>query len=94
MYKSPIDVITSQVDNAIMQMKKQQEDYIFQAISNVGVNVDKDELIRALQYDRGQYEKGYRDGVRAVAERFKRICEKDGFVDRYEIIHLLREIEG
>ena len=28
------------------------------------VSVDKDELIRALQYDRGQYEKGYEDGKR------------------------------
>jgi hypothetical protein len=28
------------------------------------INVDREELLNALQYDRGQYEKGYRDGQR------------------------------
>lgn len=33
------------------------------------VDINKDELIRALQYDRNQYEKGYHDGVHdALAE--------------------------
>ena len=32
-----------------------------------GIDVDKDELIKALQYDRGQYEKGYINGYNAKA---------------------------
>ena len=34
---------------------------IFKAVQNVGVNVDRDELIKALRYDRDQYKKGYAD---------------------------------
>lgn len=58
MYKSPIEIFTTDIQTQIM---KQQEEEIYKAIVNVGINVDKDELIRALQYDRGQYTKGYLD---------------------------------
>lgn len=53
-YQSPIEVIQS-------QMRSQIEGEIYRAVMNVGVNVDKDELLKALQYDRGQYQKGYED---------------------------------
>lgn len=55
MYKSPIDIIYG-------QMETQMEGDILRAIQRYGINVDKEELLRALQYDRGQYEKGYADG--------------------------------
>ena len=42
-------------------IKKKDED-IYQAILSYGITVDKDELLRALKYDRNQYEKGYADG--------------------------------
>ena len=42
-----------------MQVKMEGE--ILKAVQNVGVNVDKDELLKALQYDRNQYQKGYDD---------------------------------
>ena len=54
MYKSPIELIMGQIET-------QTENYICKAIRNVGVNVDKDELLKALQYDRNQYQKGYND---------------------------------
>lgn len=57
MYKSPIDLM-------IQGLRMQQEDEIFRSVQNVGVVVDKDELIRALSYDRGQYQKGYTDGLK------------------------------
>lgn len=60
MYKSPIELLIEEFDKKIV--KKQDAD-IYQAVLNCGVNVDKDELIRALEYDRGQYEKGFREGV-------------------------------
>lgn len=68
MYNSPIEMI-------IGNMQMQQEGEIFRAVQNIGVNVDKDELLKALQYDRGQYEKGYKDGIKDgikdFAERLK-----------------------
>ena len=43
------------------------------------VNVDKYELLRALQYDRGQYDKGFAAGYdKAKAESIKMIEELRG----------------
>ena len=54
-YESPIQIIYS-------QMQLQMEGEICKAVQNVGIHVDKDELLRALAHDRGQYDKGYADG--------------------------------
>ncbi len=68
MYKSPIEVVVSQFQEMIIQ---QQDEQTLQAIQKVGIKVDKGELVKALAYDRGQYEKGYTDGIVAFAERLK-----------------------
>lgn len=62
-YESPISV--SMVDETVDQVRKEQETVIMQRVKMV-VDVDKDELLRALAYDRGQYEKGYLDGYYAA----------------------------
>ncbi len=53
-----------------------QENYIMQAVQNCCITVDKEELTRALMYDRQQYEKGYADAK--AEERWIpcRDCEK------------------
>lgn len=56
MYKSPIEIIQG-------QLQMQMEDNIMKAVQSVHVNVDKEELLRALQYDRQQYNKGYADAL-------------------------------
>lgn len=62
MYEPPIEItvrdkvladIGEKTDNAIMLEITQQ----------FGVDVDKYELVKALAYDRGQYDKGFADGV-------------------------------
>ena len=53
-YQSPIELIMGQMNLAL-------EGQICKAVQNVGVNVGKEELLKALHYDRGQYQKGYRD---------------------------------
>ena len=53
-YQSPIGLIMSD-----MQVKMEGE--IVKAVQNIGVNVDKEELLKALKYDRNQYQKGYAD---------------------------------
>lgn len=42
------------------------ENEILTAVKNVGIVVDKDELLRALKYDRDQYGEGFRKGKLAV----------------------------
>lgn len=68
MYKSPIELITTEITR---QLNKQTDEAIYQAVQRIGVNVDKDELIKALSYDRQQYQKGYADGVKAVIKKIK-----------------------
>ena len=65
MYKSPIEIIYG-------QMQTQMEGDIFRAVQSYFPNVDKDELLRALQYDRDQYHKGYADGKRDAMEELVR----------------------
>jgi len=56
-YSSPIEIAN--------RMTSQLEEDIMKVIFSYGIEVDKDELIKALAYDREQYEKGYADGQRA-----------------------------
>jgi len=53
-YQSPIEIFQTQMQSQIVGE-------IYKAVMKVGVNVDKDELLKALQYDRDQYQKGYTD---------------------------------
>ena len=59
-YISPIEIISR-------EMQTRFEDNVFKAVIEQGVIVDKDELIKALKYDRDQYEKGYTDGEHGAA---------------------------
>lgn len=73
MYESPIDLIQNEMEIYV-------EGEILKAVQKVGVNVDKEELLRALAYDREQYNKGYRDGVQGVCMRIlERLEEKLSF---------------
>ena len=64
MYKAPIETITDQI-------RLEHENGIVRAVQNVGFNVDKLELQRALQYDRGQYDKGFQDGKAYVVDQVR-----------------------
>ncbi len=57
LYQSPIEII-------MQEMQTQFDGEVFKATQAYGINVDKDELIKALQYDRDQYDKGFADGSR------------------------------
>lgn len=59
MYNSPIELLVTDIQNQIV---KQQDEEVYQAVLHYVPNVDKEELLRALKYDRDQYEKGYMDG--------------------------------
>ena len=70
MYLSPINKMYADITE---QMMKQEEDRIMYTVKQtVGYDVDKNELIRALQYDRQQYDKGYKD---AQAEAQKKVMD-------------------
>ena len=54
-YESPITF-------NIGELNKTFDDSIMKALLKCDINVDKEELIKALEYDRMQYDKGYSDG--------------------------------
>lgn len=89
MYESPVNVIYG-------EMQTQIEGDIFKAIQNVGVDVNKEELIKALMYDREQYSKGYSDGYnQAITEFAERLKIKLGsYYDHYMIDEVAEEMKG
>ena len=62
MYKSPIDIAYKGMELQLEKCAKQLDEDIYKAIMHYDINVDEEELLRALSYDRNQYEKGYADG--------------------------------
>ena len=58
-YVSPIYMATA---TQIEQFENDVGEAVIKTVRRVGVDVDKEELLRALKYDREQYERGYVDG--------------------------------
>ena len=73
MYESPVNLIFQDIERQIVQT---QEQTILNAISKCDVVVDKDELIKAINYDRNQYSKGYKDGVDDVLDKIRAEIEQ------------------
>ena len=103
MYNSPIEIVQSTIDQVRTEIVAKQDEYIYQTVLQTGVNVDKAELIKALVYDRDQYEQGYIDGAREVVEKLKAqytsMLTYDTHEDAVLILHnsldkLLQEVVG
>lgn len=66
MYESPLNRIYRDIQS---QMLKQDEENMMLCVNQaVGYSVDKQELIKALNYDREQYEKGYKDAMSVIED--------------------------
>ena len=75
MYKSPIELIMESIE-------QQFEDAVFNTIrENHKIIIDGEELIKALNYDRNQYQKGYADALAETQKTGKWIdnIEHDGW---------------
>jgi hypothetical protein len=82
MYESPVNLLFQDIERQIVQ---QQEQTILEAIRKCGVVIDKDELIKAINYDRNQYSKGYKDGVDDVLDKLLAIiAKKREFINNIE----------
>lgn len=56
-YKSPIEVTYN-------ELKTGFDDMVMRAVQEVHISVNRFELLKALRYDRSQYEQGYADGLK------------------------------
>ena len=70
-YESPI-TIDHLVKNIAEESANEIDKLTYKAIMQVGVRVDKEELIKALTYDRNQYNKGFEDGFKAALQVSRR----------------------
>jgi flagellar biosynthesis/type III secretory pathway protein FliH len=74
-YKSPITIETDLVHKTaalmIEESKKSLENAIYEAVLSCNVIVDKEELEKALRYDRGRWEEGYNAGYSEGLEKGK-----------------------
>lgn len=64
MWESPIYVYTE--DDITRKITKEVEGYIITETKKVVPYINKEELLKALEYDRNQYEKGYADGRKSA----------------------------
>lgn len=72
MYKSPISI--DYTDEIVDKIQTEQELKILARV-NAEVKVDRDELLKALEYDRDQYNKGYQDGRESVLSELEALLQ-------------------
>lgn len=81
MYDSPIHVDFT--EPVIEKLKDEADEYILRACQKMVVSVDKDELVKALQYDRDQYLRGFTDGclfeppAKTNADRIRQMSDEE-----------------
>jgi hypothetical protein len=87
MWESPIQILT---DDIVKDIARKEDELLMESVHRVGFNIDKDELVKALNYDRDQYEKGYADGIRARNSEIVRCCDCKHNPSKDEWIHCNR----
>lgn len=83
MYESPLTKIYGTIQNQII--KQDEENTMYVVNRAVGYDVDKEELIKALNYDRDQYKKGYADAMAVIEDIKTDIDEQYDRVKPYNI---------
>lgn len=74
MYESPITMYMGQMQEEIE--KQETEQLLLTVNQTIGFDVNKEELIKALQYDREQYTKGYSDSKIDMLVKIKQAREE------------------
>lgn len=95
-WESPIHVTQKDIELTL-------ENEVLTAIHRVGIDIDKEELVKALTYDRDQYFKGYKDAKKEIIHcknckhyheeecpmRFVEwvTWEEDGYIESDDVVH-------
>lgn len=82
MWRSPIN-IHNLADEISEQFNKDTLDYTMKVVRRIAVDVDEKELLAALNYDRDQYEKGYKEGYFEAIESVKAKLKEVGIEFNY-----------
>lgn len=62
MWKSPISIYQTAINGTTTEIDGQ---IIAEIKTQIGIDIDKEELIKAINYDRDSYNRGYYDGLNA-----------------------------
>lgn len=74
-YQSPINMGLGEITNKICkELIDKEEQVLVEYVQSIGFDIDRDELYKALKYDRDQYNQGY---MKAMAEVATIIDEHD-----------------
>lgn len=92
-YESPIKLILNETTK---QLGIECENAVVKASLEMGVDVNKDELIKALAYDRDQYIKGFNDAIKEVLTeigKWSGSSEWGRELPPFELIDRIRDLE-
>ena len=64
MYKSPIEITIQEIAEQITEQR--ENNIVMQIQEQTGIKVDRQELVRALAFDREQYAQGLADGTKVL----------------------------
>ena len=90
MYESPITIVYGDIQT---EFKRETESLIVSCVQNVGVDANKDELVKALSYDRDQYDKGYADAKAEIVhceDCIHRLRHNDDYVCGINVLAYIR----
>lgn len=93
MYESPITIVYGDIQT---EFKRETESLIVRCVQNVGVDVNKDELVKALSYDRDQYDKGYADAKADIVhcgDCIHRLIHNDDYMCGINALAYIRAID-
>lgn len=71
-YNSPIKIIQDIQNN----LRTELDNQIYKAVIDCHIDVDKQELIKALMYDRNQYEQGFKDAKERYGKALDKACDE------------------
>ena len=88
-YKAPIRIFEKQITT-------QFENDVYKAVLKVGIEVDKDELFKALNYDRHQYMRGFLDGRKDIAQEIHKLLKRyePGDAELHAALFMLAKLSG
>ena len=69
MYIPPILLSERQIESDII--KQTDDEIVYEVQHQLMIDIDKDELIKALRYDRDSYDKGVKDGKMRILDILK-----------------------
>lgn len=75
MYDCPIEM-SRQLDGIEFIMREERERTVLRAIQKVGIDIDRESLMQALNHDRERYEEAYQKGYNDCKRKYDEILKK------------------